>query len=454
MKKIKKHFVRACAWIMAVVLLCGIFMFPVLADNNQYGLNAYSYLTTLTQNFKNRVPGSEGCINAGEWISSVLSGFGYQVEKYQFETTAYYADYCVTKQGVSNETIYIAASYDSTDTIEGIGNGSGVSVLLELAQRFADTDTYYTIKFWFLGASEEPAANEGARSLMEELIIPQGVQNTAIAYINLDDIAGGDNLYVYGGAYENNVLRRAWLSQMALDIASRMGIDLQTIPQDTEEEQDIHSPEYLQGDVSYFNNQKIAYVTFSSGVWENGEKITSALPAFADGAGLLAGTELDQMTNLEAVVPGRMQYQMSAVSMIVSQMLREMNNDNLRSYGAEYVVGETEPETEETFEETIEETETISEETTEEFSSEVDSDKDGVLYNPFANTDKKETLGQISASDQSVRTGDAASSENTEFTQHRVQENSSFARLFEVVMGIILTSITVAVVLIIIILKH
>lgn len=468
MKKIKKHLIHLCAWVMSAVLLCGIVPFSALADNNQYGVDAYDYLSTLTQNFKNRVPGSAACIGAGDWIASVLSSFGYGVEKYEFQTNVYYADYCVTKQGTSNDAIYVVASYDSEDTLEGLENGSGVGVLLELAKRFADTETFYTIKFYLLGASEEPAANEGMRSLVQELMVPTGAEKTAVACIDLDDVAGGDHLYVYGGAYENNVMRRAWLSQMALDIANRMGVTLQTIPEDEEE---IHAPEYLADDVKYWNEQKIAYVTFASGVWEDGEKITSTLPAFEGSGGLLTGTDLDQLASMESVAAGRMQYEMAAVSMVVSQMLREMNEDNLRNYGAEYLVGETEPaQTEETVEQTVEETaeetseetqtaETVETETQTQGETESESTKsvrtDGVtLYNPFADTEKRETIGQIETGRQEVRTGEASMESHTEAVQEHAQTDNSFSHLFEIVMGIILLSIGVAIAAIFLILRH
>lgn len=413
--------------VIGIIFSISSVCFSAKADNNEYGAEAYNYLQVLTDNFQNRVAGTASCIQAGEWISANLASFGYAVEKYEFETSAYFADYCATKFGTSSETIYLGASYDSVQTAAGIENASSVAVLLELARRFSNTDTYYTIKFCFYGASEDTVKNEGAQQFVEQIILPMNAQENAVCYIDLDGIAGGDNLYVYGGSYDGNKLRRVWVSQMAMDIAKRMGIRLNYLPENME---GIQSPVYLDGAAEWFDKQGIAYAAFSSGVWENGNKIDSVLPNFEMTNGLIAGTEMDTVASLEAVMPGRLQYQMSAVSMLVSQFLRETIPDSLIVYQAEYAVGEGADETEPSS--GIEES--MQEESSEEQTA--------------ADENKQENHSDLQSEGQEKTNSDAP-----EFSTEEAEQSMSFSNLFQIVLIIILTCVIVTIGMIIWILR-
>lgn len=429
MSRIKPSVKSLLLVIIAIVFNMLSPCFSAKADNNEYGAEAYNYLQVLTDNFQNRVAGTASCIQAGEWISANLASFGYAVEKYEFETSAYFADYCATKFGTSSETIYLGASYDSVQTAAGIENASSVAVLLELARRFSNTDTYYTIKFCFYGASEDAVKNEGAQQFVEQIILPMNAQENAVCYIDLDGIAGGDNLYVYGGSYEGDKLHRVWVSRMAMDIAKRMGVPLNYLPENME---GIQSPVYLDGAAEWFDKQGIAYAAFSSGVWEDGNKIDSVLPNFEMTNGLIAGTEMDTVASLEAVMPGRLQYQMSVVSMLVSQLLRETIPDSLIVYQAEYAVGEGADETEPSS--GIEES--VQEESSEEQTA--------------ADENKQENHSDLQLEGQEKTNSDAPESTSESELE---EQNATFSNLFQIVLVIILICIVVTIVLIIWILR-
>ena len=55
----------------------------------------------------------------------------------------------VVKKGESEKTIVVGAHYDSAGTHGVDDNGSGIAVALENALRMADTQTHYTIIYFF-----------------------------------------------------------------------------------------------------------------------------------------------------------------------------------------------------------------------------------------------------------------------------------------------------------------
>ncbi|MGN0298459.1 MAG: M28 family peptidase [Lachnospiraceae bacterium] len=438
MKKNAKYLRSVVLGIVLIWLSC---FSDVKADNNEYGLEAYNCLNIFTNNFQNRLSGSEACMQGGEWISSVLSSYGYSVEKFEFQPSVYFADYVATKQGSSAETIYIGASYDSIESTGGLENAASTAVLLELAKRFAGTDTYYTIKFCFWGASEGELQHQGAQNYMDVIMMGLGAQNTAVCYIDLDGVAGGDNLYVYSGFYdENGNLREDWAGRWAMNAAERAGILLNYLPEDESGEQ--QSPAYLSGESSVFQEKKIAYVGFSSGVWENGQKIDSALEYFSSSGGMITGSEYDSMANLETILPGRLQYQMTSVSMIVSQMLREMTADNLTAYGAEYMVGEPVSESSE---------ESIN----------VDDSDDTTSNQEIDNSDR-EDQNNIDSLDESntddsqeaeTGTGDSDEASGESFQEQNQNKATTFENLFQIVIVVIVVCLIASLIAIFFILK-
>ena len=78
------------------------------------------------------------------WIQSQLESYGYEVSTHDFTHFDFTGtNYFVTKPGKSDKTIIIGAHYDSMPTAGVDDNGSGVSVLLELAYRVYDMEEVY-----------------------------------------------------------------------------------------------------------------------------------------------------------------------------------------------------------------------------------------------------------------------------------------------------------------------
>ena len=124
-----------------------------------YGVEAYANLEAIYQNFPQRINDennrSENVTNAGLWIQSQLESYGYEVSTHDFTHFNFTGtNYFVTKPGKSDKTIIIGAHYDSMPTAGVDDNGSGVSVLLELAHRFYDMDTPCTLQFVFFDTEE------------------------------------------------------------------------------------------------------------------------------------------------------------------------------------------------------------------------------------------------------------------------------------------------------------
>lgn len=108
-------------------------------------------------------------------------------------------------------------------------NGSGVSVLLELAHRFYDMDTPCTLQFVFFD-TEEYGAYAGSSCFVYTYLMTNNLLDDVLCCINIDSIAGGDRLYGYGGEYdEDGKLTREWVYDEANLIADDLGLDLYTL---------------------------------------------------------------------------------------------------------------------------------------------------------------------------------------------------------------------------------
>ena len=237
-----------------------------------YGVEAYANLEAIYQNFPQRINDennrSENVTNAGLWIQSQLESYGYEVSTHDFTHFDFTGtNYFVTKPGKSDKTIIIGAHYDSMPTAGVDDNGSGVSVLLELAHRFYDMDTPCTLQFVFFD-TEEYGAYAGSSCFVYTYLMPNNLLDDVLCCINIDSIAGGDRLYGYGGEYdEDGKLTREWVYDEANLIADDLGLDLYTLPEQVTE---FQSPTRLLGsDSYYFAKEGIPYLYMEASLWCN-----------------------------------------------------------------------------------------------------------------------------------------------------------------------------------------
>ena len=305
-----------------------------------YGVEAYANLEALYQNFPQRINEennrSESVTNAGLWIQSQLESYGCEVSTQEFTHFDFTGtNYFVTKPGNSEKTIVIGAHYDSMPTAGVDDNGSGVSVLLELAHRFHDLETPCTLQFVFFD-TEEYGAYAGSSCFVYTYLIPNNLLDNVLCCINLDSIGGGDRLYGYGGEYnEDGELTREWVYDEANLIADDLGLDLYTLPEQVEE---FQSPTRLLGsDSYYFAKEGIPYLYMEASLWCNDDgtggndethltcHYQTANEAFASTGGQIMHTEFDDLARLNELLPGRVQKNLHDASAIVTGMLLDIS---------------------------------------------------------------------------------------------------------------------------------
>ena len=395
--------------IAGLAALCCAVLLILLSSSvraEEYGEDAYGYLRILYENYSARVnnkevvPNQDSKLAAGEWIDSMMTSFGYTTRTVTNEADMsrengnFVKDYCYYKTGTGHtgKRIVIGAHYDSVNTSGTEDNGTGVAVLLEIAKRMKNLDSYLDVEFCFWDGEEYLGLAGSFHYILDA--IQYNTVKDIVLYVNLDCVGSGDNIFVYGGAYEDNVLRRSFGYNMANRFAEEMGIRLYSLPPGLPNH---HTPASITGsDQFFFNNEGIPYVYFACTAMydENGNVYNpnrpstfhTADPRVVETEGAIRGqiihTVYDDLDTLEALFPGRIQRHFSELIPLVIRILRETDFSSQTVYADPapiYLVEETateeatteEPTTEEatTEEETTEE-ETTEEETTEEESTE------------------------------------------------------------------------------------
>lgn len=389
MKIFKKLIQRILPAALCLTLHTG-FSLPAMAENAQselsagdaYGTAALSYLDTLVHTYPNRTNNendrSQSVSDAGLWIRSQLEAMGYTVETQDYVHLNFTGtNYYVTRPGVSDDIVCLGAHYDCVDTAGADDNGSGVSVLLEIAGRFAQTETPCTLQFVFFD-NEEQGGFVGSYNYVNYVLKENNLLDNVICYINLDSVGGGDRLYAYGGVYdENGSLEQIWPYLMAHSYAETLGISLYTMPKEVEM---FQTPTRNSGsDHYYFMQEGIPYLYLEAGLWCDDDggggndethltcHYQTADPAFSSSGGQIMHTEFDNLDTLNSLLPGRVQSNLSSVSRLVSAMLTDITPDTPPEYilPEETYAEETESEkfteaTEASSEEATEETEVLS----------------------------------------------------------------------------------------------
>jgi len=318
----------------------------IVPDTTGYGEAAYAFLETLTSTWPERLNEennrSQSLNDAGLWIKGELEAFGYTVESQDYTHFNYTGtNYYTTKPGTSDKIICIGAHYDCVNTTGTDDNGSGVSVLLELAQRFADIDTPCTLQFVFFD-NEEYGGFVGSYNFVNYVLNEQGLLDDVLCFINLDSVGAGDRLYAYSGVYdEADNLTQIWPLQLAQAAAGISNVSLCTLPEEVASHPDaalaFRSPTRIIGsDHYYFMTQGIPYLYFEAGLWCNDDgtggnsdthltcHYQTANPAFASTGGQIMHTEFDNLQTLNQLLPGRVQYNLTCVSLVVSSMLMQI----------------------------------------------------------------------------------------------------------------------------------
>lgn len=320
-----------------------------LPATDDFGADAYGYLEELFHSFPARTnqefARSESLNQSGLWIKSQLESFGYQVMEHAYPHYNFTGiNYAVTKPGLSDKVIVIGAHYDSMPTFGIDDNGSGVSVVLELAKRFYSMETPCTLQFVFFD-NEEYGHYAGSCCYVHTYLEPNNLLENILCCINIDSIAGGDRLYGYGGEYtEEDTLIREWVYEEANLIADEMDIPLYTLPEQVEM---FRSPTRISGsDQYYFAVKGIPYLYLESSLWCNEDgtggneetRLTchyqTANEAFASTGGQIMHTEFDNLDTLNQLLPGRVQRNLHDASQLVTYLLLDISPDTEASIPA------------------------------------------------------------------------------------------------------------------------
>ena len=259
---------------VSFILFCSLFFSmgqSVSADDNtRYGEDALYYMQYLQDTYPERIPESSQTRAAGDWLIREIGAIGYRVEEEEVAWpgedghTYYGRNIIFSKKGNTEREIVIGAHYDSVDTNGADDNASGVALLLETAIRIIDVETNYTIRFILFDLGEYEHA--GSRYHMNQAT--QEYLDNIACYINLDTIAMGDSMYIYGGNFDGSDTSRTWLVEQAAATAEDMGLDIGFHP-------DVNAAypvptKATGGDQEAFDQAGIPYLFMNSSNWVGG----------------------------------------------------------------------------------------------------------------------------------------------------------------------------------------
>ena len=305
--KNSKHF-----FLLFIILIC--IQISQAAISEPYGEIAEEHLMVLSDTIGARFPGSEEEKIAADYIITQAEEMGYvpviQSFTYFDEDDKEHGsqNIIIEKKGSSSKQIIIGAHYDSMD--EGSGaddNGSGVAVLLELAQRISEMNTSYSITFVAFGAEEHDLA--GSWYYVNELNMKD--RNSIIGFINLDGFIAGNILYLYGDSGST-------LYDFAENVPGNEEFTFLSTDYLIEED---GSPCYC-GDFSPFQESGIPILFIEATDYTQGEEDgwTQVDMKYGD-KGIIRHTMYDNLQYINTTFPGRIKERLSVVTHFISNLL-------------------------------------------------------------------------------------------------------------------------------------
>lgn len=234
----------------------------------------------------------------------------------------------VKKQGKSDKQIIVGAHYDGDGTGD---NGSGISLALTMAEKFADIEVPNTVVFVFFTAEEYGCFGSTAYA---NAMTDEEVANT-LYMINMDSLICGDYCYLYGGVQddENKTVTQTAAFDNAMAVAKSLGLEFKSNPWTyANPAPGYDTPDYASpstGDWSDhvgFKNRGIMYVYFEATNWE----IPGPYEEY-DGygetylVGMLMNTENDYLEYIETYFPGRPQKHLYNFFTLLNALLVQPN---------------------------------------------------------------------------------------------------------------------------------
>lgn len=307
----------------------------------EYGDSAYAFMKQLQSNYPYRqVNSSNGMLSgAEEWLKAQIVTMGYEYMAQPFTMTSadgvtpcYGENLIFSKQGASDRVIVVGAHYDCVEQTFGTDdNASGVGVLLELASIYSTKESPYTIRF-ILFSAEEPGCL-GSQYYVDNL--SQEERDRIACMINIDTIAAGDNMYLYGGTVDDSgSIVQDWAVYQAQSAADLLGIDMSFHPDVNDS---FPTPtKATASDQMPFANVGIPYIYCEASNW-NGEPYTNFYQtsnSAVNGGTIMHKAEYDNLTFIENTFGTRAYEHLQAYTKLLDYLLENMKE-------GEYATGYT-----------------------------------------------------------------------------------------------------------------
>ena len=307
----------------------------------EYGDSAYAFMKQLQSNYPYRqVNSSNGMLSgAEEWLKAQIVTIGYEYMAQPFTMTSadgvtpcYGENLIFSKQGASDRVILVGAHYDCVEQTFGTDdNASGVGVLLELASIYSTKESPYTIRF-VLFSAEEPGCL-GSQYYVDNL--SQEERDRIACMINIDTIAAGDNMYLYGGTVDDSgSIVQDWAVYQAQSAADLLGIDMSFHPDVNDS---FPTPtKATASDQMPFANVGIPYIYCEASNW-NGEPYTNFYQtsnSAVNGGTIMHKAEYDNLTFIENTFGARAYEHLQAYAKLLDYLLENMKE-------GEYATGYT-----------------------------------------------------------------------------------------------------------------
>lgn len=307
----------------------------------EYGDSAYAFMKQLQSNYPYRqVNSSNGMLSgAEEWLKAQIVTMGYEYMAQPFTMTSadgvtpcYGENLIFSKHGASDRVIVVGAHYDCVEQTFGTDdNASGVGVLLELASIYSTKESPYTIRF-ILFSAEEPGCL-GSQYYVDNL--SQEERDRIACMINIDTIAAGDNMYLYGGTVDDSgSIVQDWAVYQAQSAADLLGIDMSFHPDVNDS---FPTPtKATASDQMPFANVGIPYIYCEASNW-NGEPYTNFYQtsnSAVNGGTIMHKAEYDNLTFIENTFGTRAYEHLQAYAKLLDYLLENMKE-------GEYATGYT-----------------------------------------------------------------------------------------------------------------
>jgi hypothetical protein len=280
------------------------------------GYYAYQQVTALTNNYGSRAAGGAGEVAAGEYVKAEFEKLGLATTVQPFSyvrsgSTRNSNNIIAVKAGASTKVVIVGAHYDAVTAGKGTDdNASGIGVMMEAAKAVSALTTPYTIKFVAFGSEE--VGLQGSKYYVSQMTA-EDKKNT-VAMINLDSLAAGDFMYIYGSLGSAGFVR-----DLGLEISQEHGLNVGTnlganpeYPAGTTGDWSDHAP---------FKAAGIPYGYLEATNWDIGDK--DGYTQTVDQGGIWHSSK-DTIDFISTNFPGRIEERLFTFTTLLTQILLQI----------------------------------------------------------------------------------------------------------------------------------